>query len=75
MYSISIKSSAINLYTHLDALSPNNTLNRGYSIAYNKDRLIIRDPNDIDSGEPFTLKTGKGEMAAIKKSNTQTTTS
>ena len=69
------KSSAINLYTHLDALSPNNTLNRGYSIAYNKDRLIIRDPNDIDSGESFTLKTGKGEMAAIKKSNTQTTTS
>ena len=69
------KSSAINLFTHLDALSPNNTLNRGYSIAYNKDRLIIRDPNDIDSGEPFTLKTGKGEMAAIKKSNTQTTTS
>ena len=69
------KSSAINLYTHLEALSPNNTLNRGYSIAYNKDRLIIRDPNDIDSGESFTLKTGKGEMAAIKKSNTQTTTS
>ena len=69
------KSSAINLYTHLDALSPNNTLSRGYSIAYNKDRLIIRDPNDIDSGESFTLKTGKGEMAAIKKSNTQTTTS
>jgi len=69
------KSSAINLFTHLDALSPNNTLNRGYSIAYNKDRLIIRDPNDIDSGESFTLKTGKGEMAAIKKSNTQTTTS
>ena len=69
------KSSAINLFTHLDALSPNNTLNRGYSIAYNKDRLIIRDPNDIDSGESFTLKTGIGEMAAIKKSNTQTTTS
>ena len=69
------KSSAINLFTHLEALSPNNTLSRGYSIAYNKDRLIIRDPNDIDSGEPFTLKTGKGEMAAIKKSNTQTTTS
>ncbi len=69
------KSSVINLYTHLDALSPNNTLNRGYSIAYNKDRLIIRDPNDIDSGESFTLKTGRGEMEAIKKSNTQTTTS
>ena len=69
------KSSAINLFTHLDALSPNKTLNRGYSIAYNKDRLIIRDPNDIDSGESFTLKTGRGEMEAIKKSNTQTTTS
>ena len=68
------KSYAINLYTHLDALSPNNTLNRGYSIAYNNDRLIIRDPNDINNGESFTLKTGKGEMAAIKKSNTQQTT-
>lgn len=68
---ISLKrTSIINLRTNLDALSPNNTLNRGYSIAYDKNRSIIRKPDDVDDNDPFTLKTAKGEMAAIKKSST-----
>ena len=73
---ISLKrTSIVNLKTNLDALSPNNTLNRGYSIAYDKNRSIIRKPDDVDDNDPFTLKTAKGEMAAIKKSSTQQTTS
>ena len=73
---ISLKrTSIVNLRTNLDALSPNNTLNRGYSIAYDKNRSIIRKPDDVDDNDPFTLKTAKGEMAAIKKSSTQQTTS
>ena len=68
---ISLKrTSIVNLKTNLDALSPNNTLNRGYSIAYDKNRSIIRKPDDVDDNDPFTLKTAKGEMAAIKKSST-----
>ena len=68
---ISLKrTSIVNLKTNLDALSPNNTLNRGYSIAYDKNQSIIRKPDDVDDNEPFTLKTAKGEMAAIKKSST-----
>jgi len=68
---ISLKrTSVVNLRTNLDALSPNNTLNRGYSIAYDKNRSIIRKPDDVDDNDPFTLKTAKGEMAAIKKSST-----
>ncbi len=68
---ISLKrTSIVNLRTNLDALSPNNTLNRGYSIAYDKNRSIIRKPDDVDDNDPFTLKTAKGEMAAIKKSST-----
>jgi len=73
---ISLKrTSVVNLRTNLDTLSPNNTLNRGYSIAYDKNRSIIRKPDDVDNNEPFTLKTAKGEMAAIKKSSTQQTAS
>ena len=73
---ISLKrTSIVNLRTNLDTLSPNNTLNRGYSIAYDKNRSIIRKPDDVDNNEPFTLKTAKGEMAAIKKSSTQQTAS
>jgi len=73
---ISLKrTSVVNLRTNLDALSPNNTLNRGYSIAYDKNRSIIRKPDDVDDNDPFTLKTAKGEMAAIKKSSTQQTAS
>jgi len=73
---ISLKrTSIVNLKTNLDALSPNNTLNRGYSIAYDKNQSIIRKPDDVDDNEPFTLKTAKGEMAAIKKPSTQQTAS
>ena len=73
---ISLKrTSIVNLKTNLDALSPNNTLNRGYSIAYDKNRSIIRKPDDVDDNDPFTLKTAKGEMAAIKKPSTQQTAS
>ena len=73
---ISLKrTSVVNLRTNLDTLSPNNTLNRGYSIAYDKNRSIIRKPDDVDDNDPFTLKTAKGEMAAIKKPSTQQTAS
>ena len=55
------------LVNEINALNPNDVLNRGYSIAFNGDRQIVRQENDIKVGESFVLKTGKGEMEAEKK--------
>ena len=55
------------LVNEINALNPNDVLNRGYSIAFNGDGQIVRQENDIKVGESFVLKTGKGEMEAEKK--------
>ena len=55
------------LSNSLEALSPNNTLKRGYSIAFNKKNQIITHPESIASNESFKLKMADGEMAAVKK--------
>ena len=65
---LSINRTKINgLVNEINALNPNDVLNRGYSIAFNGDRQIVRQENDIKVGESFVLKTGKGEMEAEKK--------
>ena len=61
------QSSFLNLKTKLDTLSPTNTLERGYSIAYKEDRSIIRRPGDLESEEPFTVKLHEGELRAKKE--------
>ena len=55
------------LVNEINALNPNDVLNRGYSIAFNGDGQIVRQENNIKVGESFVLKTGKGEMEAEKK--------
>ena len=55
------------LSNSLEALSPNNTLKRGYSIAFNKKNQIITHPESIASNESFKVKMADGEMAAVKK--------
>ena len=60
------ESSYSNLRAKLNALSPINTLDRGYSIAYKEDRSIIRKPSDLDEGESFTVKLAKGDLPAKK---------
>lgn len=55
------------LSNNLEALSPNNTLKRGYSIAFDKKNQIITHPESIASNESFKLKMADGEMAAVKK--------
>ena len=55
------------LVNEINALNPNDVLNRGYSIAFKGDGQIVRQENDIKVGESFVLKTGKGEMEAEKK--------
>ncbi len=55
------------LSNSLEALSPNNTLKRGYSISFNKKNQIITHPESIASNESFKVKMADGEMAAVKK--------
>ncbi|MEC7854391.1 MAG: exodeoxyribonuclease VII large subunit [Candidatus Neomarinimicrobiota bacterium] len=55
------------LSNSLEALSPNNTLKRGYSIAFDKKNQIITHPESIASNESFKVKMADGEMAAVKK--------
>tara|TARA_Y100001978_G_C23628547_1_gene402206 strand:- start:228 stop:1130 length:903 start_codon:yes stop_codon:yes gene_type:complete len=60
------ESSLSNLQAKLNALSPTNTLDRGYSIAYKTDSSIIRKPSDLDEGESFIVKLAKGDLPAKK---------
>ena len=60
------ESSFSNLRAKLNALSPINTLDRGYSIAYKEDRSIIRKPSDLNEGESFIVKLAKGDLPAKK---------
>ena len=60
------ESSLSNLQAKLNALSPTNTLDRGYSIAYKTDSSIIRKPSDLDKGESFIVKLAKGDLQAKK---------
>ncbi len=65
---ISINRTKINgLVNEINALNPNDVLNRGYSIAFKGDGQIVRQENDLDVGESFVLQTGKGQMEAEKK--------
>lgn len=56
-----------NLRVKLNALSPSNTLERGYSIAFKKDRSIIRKTSDLEEGESFIVKLANGDLPARKE--------
>lgn len=45
----------------LDALSPLNTLSRGYSIPVKRDGTVIRSKDELSSGDEFTLKLRDGD--------------
>jgi exodeoxyribonuclease VII large subunit len=48
----------------LAALSPYATLDRGYSIVRGPDGTVLRDPNDVNIGDPITVRVQKGEIGA-----------
>lgn len=52
------------LRSHLRALSPQRTLDRGYAIAQRPDGHILRSPSDASAGTPFTLTLADGRIAA-----------
>lgn len=51
----------------LNALSPLNTLSRGYSIPVRDDGSVIRSSVDMKSGDEFTLKLRDGDTECIVK--------
>ncbi len=49
---------------HLRSLSPQSTLDRGYSVVRNAKGDVIRDPKVLKSGDLLAIKVAKGETSA-----------
>ena len=49
---------------HLRSLSPQSTLDRGYSVVRNAKGEVIRDPKSLKSGDFLAIKVAKGETSA-----------
>ena len=49
---------------HLRSLSPQSTLDRGYSVVRNAVGDVIRDPKQLKSGDVLAIKVAKGETSA-----------
>ncbi|WP_350349445.1 exodeoxyribonuclease VII large subunit [Agromyces sp. G08B096] len=55
------------LRTHLRALSPQATLDRGYAIAQGADGRVLREASDAPAGEALTLTLAGGTLAAVSE--------
>ena len=51
----------------LDALSPLQTLSRGFSVAITNDGTVVRSSKDLHSGDDFTLKLTDGDVDCFVK--------
>ena len=51
----------------LEAVSPLNTLSRGYSITYNADMKVIRQSDDVKTGSEITSRLKKGSIVSTVK--------
>ena len=49
---------------HLRSLSPQSTLDRGYSVVRSASGEVIRDPQQLKSGDLLAIKVAKGETSA-----------
>ena len=49
---------------HLRSLSPQSTLDRGYSVVRDAKGVVIRDPKQLKSGDVLSIKVAKGETIA-----------
>lgn len=56
---------------HLRALSPQSTLDRGYSIALREDGTAVRTPADAPDGTALTIALAGGRLAAVSKGETK----
>jgi exodeoxyribonuclease VII large subunit len=53
------------LRTHVRTLSPQATLDRGYSVVQKSDGRVVRKASEIKSGEKLRLRLAQGEVGAI----------
>ena len=60
------KDSLTFLRKQISALDPTQVLDRGYTIAFDSSRNIIRSAIDIEIGDSFELKTSRGSFGAKK---------
>ena len=55
------------LRTQIRTLSPQATLDRGYSVVQKSDGSVLRKASDVSAGEKLRLRLAKGEVAAISE--------
>ena len=51
----------------LDALSPLQTLSRGFSVATKEDGTLVKSKNDLNKGDDFTLRLSDGNVDCMVK--------
>ena len=51
----------------LDALSPLQTLSRGFSVATKEDGTVVKSKNDLNKGDDFTLRLSDGNVDCMVK--------
>jgi exodeoxyribonuclease VII large subunit len=49
---------------HLRSLSPQSTLDRGYSVIRDASGAVVRDAKQLKSGDQLAIKVAKGETSA-----------
>ena len=52
------------LRTQVRALSPAATLDRGYAVVQRADRVVVRSPDDVATGERLRVRVAGGEFTA-----------
>lgn len=58
----------LHLYARVRSLSPQSTLDRGYSVVQRSDGSIARDPSLLSPGERLRLRLALGEIGAVVES-------
>ncbi len=55
----------LHIYARVGSLSPQSTLDRGYSVVQRSDGSIARDPKELSVGERLRIRLALGEIGAI----------
>ena len=55
----------LHIYARVRSLSPQSTLDRGYSVVQRSDGSIARDPNELTAGERLRIRLALGEIGAV----------
>lgn len=55
----------LHLYARVRSLSPQSTLDRGYSVVQRNDGSIARDPKELSAGERLRIRLALGEIGAV----------